>query len=49
MSTYILCNVTTQYNTVLHIDMPTRVLRKMGKGFQWRDIAKVIILEKPRG
>jgi len=48
MGTYILCNVTTQYNIVLHIDVPSRVLRKMGKGFQWRDMAKVKILEKPQ-
>jgi len=34
INTHILCNVTTQYNAALHIDMPSRVLRKMGKGFQ---------------
>ena len=39
--THILCNVTIQYSMVLHIDIRSCVLRRIGRGFQRRDIAKV--------
>ena len=49
VNTYILWNVVTQYNTVLHIDTRSRVLLRMGSGFQRRDIAKVNMLGGARG
>lgn len=42
--TYILSNVTTKYNAVLQIDKRSRVFRRMGRGFQRHEIAKVKML-----